>query len=248
MKEEYIVKLDPEDEYTHTPDESSNYNESMYFNVFDHKKKIGGWFRLGNRPNEGYSEMSCCLYLPDGKVGFMFGKPSISDNNSFNAGGMSFEVLEPFKRLHIEYKGKILLLSDPQQMMNPGKAFKSNPTVDCQVSLGILGESPMYGGETLKKDGSALDVDPEKSFSKAHYEQHISGEGSINSESNIKNFLTKVFILYSVLSLTIFLLMSFDKTSSTILTIFLSVTLSPSIKLLLIFLFFNIFPICGPPP
>ncbi|MDG2061712.1 MAG: hypothetical protein P8J93_07860 [SAR86 cluster bacterium] len=177
MKEEYIVKLDPEDEYTHTPDESSNYNESMYFNVFDHKKKIGGWFRLGNRPNEGYSEMSCCLYLPDGKVGFMFGKPSISDNNSFNAGGMSFEVLEPFKRLHIEYKGKILLLSDPQQMMNPGKAFKSNPTVDCQVSLGILGESPMYGGETLKKDGSALDVDPEKSFSKAHYEQHISGKG-----------------------------------------------------------------------
>ena len=85
MKEEYIVKLDPEDEYTHTPDESSNYNESMYFNVFDHKKKIGGWFRLGNRPNEGYSEMSCCLYLPDGKVGFMFGKPSISDNNSFIA-------------------------------------------------------------------------------------------------------------------------------------------------------------------
>ena len=179
MKEEYIVKLEPKDEYTHTPDESLNFNESMYFNMFDHKQKIGAWFRLGNRPNEGYAEMTCCLYLPDGNIGFMFGRPSIMDNKSFKAVGMSFEVLEPFKRLHVDFKGKLLLLSEPMQMMNPTKAFKSNPTVDSEVSLDILGESPMFGGETLKKDGSSLDIDPEKSFSKAHYEQHISGIGSI---------------------------------------------------------------------
>ena len=51
------IKLEPQDEYNHEPDEASNYNESMYFNVFDHNKKMGGWFRLGNRPNEGYAEM-----------------------------------------------------------------------------------------------------------------------------------------------------------------------------------------------
>jgi len=189
MKEDYIVKLEPEDEYTHSPDESSNYNESMYFNVFDHKQKIGGWFRLGNRPNEGYAEMSCCLYLPDGTVGFMFSRPSISNNDSFNAGGMTFEVLDPFKRLHINYKGKVLLLSEPQQMMNPAEAFKSNPTADCEVSLEILGKSPMFGGETLKKDGTSLDIDPEKSFSKAHYEQHISGEGTVKIGK--KDFIIK---------------------------------------------------------
>ena len=55
---DFIVKLDPEDEFNHIPDSSSNYNESMYFNVFDHGKKMGGWFRLGNRPNEGYAEMT----------------------------------------------------------------------------------------------------------------------------------------------------------------------------------------------
>ena len=69
------IKLEPQDEYNHEPDEASNYNESMYFNVFDHNKQMGGWFRLGNRPNEGYAEMTCCIYLPDGRIGFMFGRP-----------------------------------------------------------------------------------------------------------------------------------------------------------------------------
>jgi len=67
-----ITRLLPEDEFTHTPDAASNYNESMYFNVFDPTSKVGGWFRLGNRPNEGYAEMSICLYLPGGRVGSMF--------------------------------------------------------------------------------------------------------------------------------------------------------------------------------
>ena len=98
---DFIVKLDPGDEFNHIPDSSSNYNESMYFNVFDHGKKMGGWFRLGNRPNEGYAEMTCCLYLPDGRVGFMFGRPRIKNNDEFNAGGMVFKVLEPFKKLTI---------------------------------------------------------------------------------------------------------------------------------------------------
>jgi trk system potassium uptake protein TrkH len=47
-----------------------------------------------------------------------------------------------------------------------------------------------------------------KQFGYKMNELTYSGEGSINSESNIKDFLTKVFILYSVLSLTIFLLLN----------------------------------------
>ena len=162
---DFIVKLEPEDEFNHIPDSSSNYNESMYFNVFDHRKKMGGWFRLGNRPNEGYAEMTCCLYLPDGRVGFMFGRPRIKNNDEYNAGGMVFKVLEPFKKLSISYSGKILMLDNPKQMVDPGEAFKSNPTVNCHIEIVILGISPMFGGETIRKDGASLDIDPEKSFS-----------------------------------------------------------------------------------
>ena len=92
------IKLEPQDEFNHQPDEASNYNESMYFNVFDHNKKMGGWFRLGNRPNEGYAEMTCCIYLPDGRIGFMFGRPEITTNDFFDAGGMKFDVIDPLER------------------------------------------------------------------------------------------------------------------------------------------------------
>jgi hypothetical protein len=58
--------LEPSDEYPHEPDAATNYNESMYLNGFDVEQEVGGWFRLGNRVNEGYAEMSVCLYLPGG--------------------------------------------------------------------------------------------------------------------------------------------------------------------------------------
>ena len=41
--------------------------------------------------------MTCCIYLPDGRIGFMFGRPEISTNEVFDAGGMKFEVLEPLR-------------------------------------------------------------------------------------------------------------------------------------------------------
>jgi hypothetical protein len=176
----YRIILEPEDEYCHVPDAAKNYNESMYFNVFDPIKKIGGWFRLGNRVNEGYAEVSACLYLPDGRVGFMFSRPQIERNDELNAGGMRFEVVEPFKRQRVTYDGKILLLNHPLEMAHPSRAFKNNPLVDCKVDLHYRGIAPMYGGRPVNLDGSEIPIDPEKSFAKAHYEQHVAATGSFD--------------------------------------------------------------------
>ena len=174
----YRIILEPQDEYCHTPDAATNYNESMYFNVFDPVQKIGGWFRIGNRVNEGYAELSACLYLPDGRVGFMFNRPKIDTNDELNAGGMRIQVLEPFKRLRVTYDGKMLLLNKPLEMAHPSRAFKNNPLVDCTVDLDYRGIAPMYGGRPVLPDGSDIPVDPEKSFAKAHYEQHMSASGT----------------------------------------------------------------------
>lgn len=70
------IRLEPRDEHVHPIEAASNFNESMYLNCFDHAQRMGGWFRVGNRPNEGHAEMSCCVYLPDGSVGFLFNAPS----------------------------------------------------------------------------------------------------------------------------------------------------------------------------
>lgn len=175
----FKVRLEPQDEYTHTPDAAKNYNESMYFNAFDPVTKVGGWFRIGNRPNEGYAEMTVCVYLPDGRVAFTFGRPNISDNDALNAGGLRIEVVEPFKHLRLTYSGKLLVLAQPHEMADPKAAFRDNPRIEAEISLDFTGISPMWGGETVREDGTPLEIDPEKSFAKAHYEQHVAAKGTI---------------------------------------------------------------------
>jgi hypothetical protein len=173
----YKMRLDPVDEYTHVPTEAANYNESMYFNVFDPVAMTGGWFRIGNRPNENYAEVSVCLYLPDGRVGFIFARPTISGNERMEAGGLSIEVVEPFKSLTVRYSGEVLVLDQPADMADPKTAFRKHPKLPCTVHLDYEGVSPMYGGEAVREDGSAIEIDPEKSFAKAHYEQHCAAKG-----------------------------------------------------------------------
>ena len=98
--------LEPEDEYPHEPGTASNYNESMYLNVFDPDAEIGGWFRHREpASNEGHAEMSVCIYLPGGRVGFAYARPQIESNDEMDAGGLQIEVVEPFEHLKVAYEG-----------------------------------------------------------------------------------------------------------------------------------------------
>jgi hypothetical protein len=96
-----------------------------------------------------------------------------------DAGGMRFEVIEPFEHLRVTYDGNICLLENPLEMADPGTAFKRNPIVPCTVDLDYRAASKMYGGRPVNEDGSDIEIDPEKSFAKAHYEQHVSAKGTI---------------------------------------------------------------------
>jgi len=171
--------LEPSDEYCHEPDDASNFNESMYFNAYDPVRRVGGWFRIGNRVNEGYAEMSCCVYLPDGRVGFMFKRPKISSNAALDAGGMRIEVVEPFARLRVTYTGSVVVLARPREMVDPAKAFRENPVVSCRIALDYTGIAPMWGGRPIRADGGKAASDAAGSFAKAHYEQHMAVHGHI---------------------------------------------------------------------
>lgn len=168
------VRLEPHDEYTHELGPEPNFNESMYFNVFDPSERLGGFFRLGNRANEGQAEMTTCLYLPDGRVGFQFQRPAIADNDAFDAGGMRFTVHEPFEHLSVEYSGTVVLLEDPSAMADPRTAFKENPWVDCEVHLDYTRVSDMFGGEPEEPHEA-----PGEEFAKGHYEQLNEARGTI---------------------------------------------------------------------
>jgi hypothetical protein len=167
-------RLEPQDEYMHELGPEPNFNESMYFNLYDPAQGVGGWFRCGNRANEGYAEMTVCLYLPDGRVAFMYKRPEIDDNDAFDAGGIRFEVLEPFERLDVSYTGKVVVLDEPLQMADPKTAFTNNPYAECEVRIHYTGVSDMFGGEPDEPHEK-----PGEEFAKGHYEQLIAGSGTI---------------------------------------------------------------------
>jgi hypothetical protein len=151
-----------------------NFNESMYFNLYDPAARMGGFFRLGNRANEGRGEMTVCLYLPDGRVGFMFARPEVTTNDAFDAAGMRFEVVTPFEELRVEYEGPVVLLDDPLQMADPRRAFTENPHTSVEAHLRYRGAAPMVGGEP---DQPSEPTGEE--FARGHYEQLVSAAGSV---------------------------------------------------------------------
>ena len=169
------------DDYPHSPSPEPNFNESMYFNFFDRSREIGGFVRMGNRANEGYSEVTTCLFLPGGPVLFMYQRPAISNNERFDAGGMRFEVLEPLVRLRTTYEGAALYLEDPTQMADPARAFKENPQKQVRVELVHENVGPVYGST----GGDRPVEDPEVEFGRAHYEQHMRATGTITIDGEV---------------------------------------------------------------
>jgi len=169
--------LHPQDDYNHEPDDVSNFNESMYFSVFDPAQGMGGWYRLGNRVHEGHAEMSICWYLPDGRVAFMASRPEITTNEVMDAGGLRFEILEPLERQRVTYEGRMCLLERPHEMAEPSRAFRENPIVPVRMEIEHTAASVCTGGEVVNEDGSPLPIDPEKGFGKAHFDQQMSGRG-----------------------------------------------------------------------
>jgi hypothetical protein len=174
------MRLLPEDDFMHPREEATNFNESAYYNFFARSCGLGGWMRLGNRPNEGYAEMTACFYLPDGRVAFWFDRPHIDSNDEHNAGGLRFEVLRPFEEHLVTYTGPAVILDDPSQMEDPKRAFSENRRVECHLEQIHKGIAPAWGGEAEAEEGEApLKIDPEKSFARGHFEQHMGVSGSV---------------------------------------------------------------------
>src|SRR5262249_44764133 len=139
--------------------------------------------RLGNRPNEGYAEVTTCFYLPDGRVAFMFKRPEISTNHAHDAGGLRFEVLRPFAAHRVTYRGQCCLLANPLEIGEPRDAFTRNPHVPVELDVRYLGLSPGYGGELRRRDGdrwvSVRSEKPGQEFAKGHLEQHGKSAGTL---------------------------------------------------------------------
>ena len=172
------LRLDAADEFPHAVDDVVNFNESVYASGWNAGTKMGGWMRLGNRVNEGYAELSVCLYLPDGRVACQFKRPEISTNEGFDAGGLRYGVTEPFKSLEMEYEGELLVLDDPEDLRDPKKMFDTAPRAEGHVRFDIRGVSPVHGGEAMTPEAERLMFYGPR-FSRGHFNQHTGVRGEI---------------------------------------------------------------------
>jgi hypothetical protein len=130
------LKLDSNDEALHPTGSASNWNESRYVDFWDHGQRIGGWFRIGNRPNEGHGEVSACLYLPDGSVAFWFERASITAN-TLESGGQSWEIVEPWRSTRVRFRGEMMTLRDAWQLKDPKRTFGEAPRVPADIDLDV---------------------------------------------------------------------------------------------------------------
>lgn len=169
-------RLDSNDEFPHRPGNELNFNESVYVNGFDLNSRCGGWMRLGNRVNEGHAEAQVCLYLPDGRIACQFQRPGIESHENFNAGGLSYEVIEPLCRVRMDYQGELMVVDDPAVLRDARKLFQSTPRVAASVSMQLNGTSPVHGGEPTRDDQQTFYG---RDFSLGHFNQHTTTEVDI---------------------------------------------------------------------
>jgi hypothetical protein len=172
-----IGNVKPEDDYTHPLGPEENFNESVYFNFFDRERQMGGFVRIGNRANEGHAEMTVIVYLPDGSALFNYKRPQISTNDGWDAGGVKVDVLKPFEEVRTTYDGTVVYLKDPREMREPGDAFKQNPHRKLKLNILHRGVGPVYG--------HVADENSKNDFARAHYEQHMAIEGTIQLDDEV---------------------------------------------------------------
>lgn len=165
----------PEDDYTHPIGEDPTFSESMYFHFYDPRAELGGFLRVGNRPNEGSGEVTVCLYLPDGRLGFAYDRPRVTSNDRLDAAGMRVDVREPMRHIDVSYDGRIFVVDDPAAMTDPSTALGASPKSDCVIDLAVHAIAPA--------SEHSFDTD-EGSFVPNHYEQSIVVEGSVRIDDH----------------------------------------------------------------
>ncbi len=128
------IRLNEADEGVHAPGQESNWNESRYIDFWDPERRVGGWFRIGVRPNAGYAEMSACVFRPDGQVAFTFDRAPIA-RNGLTAGGQSWEITTPWRTNRVRFRGEMALLEDPWVLRDPRRAFTESARTAADIDL-----------------------------------------------------------------------------------------------------------------
>lgn len=124
------------DDYMHAVGPEPTWNESRYIDFHDRKAGVGGWFRIGMRPNEGHAEVSVSVNLPDGRTAFWYERSPV-DGNRLVAGGQSWSIGDPYRHSDVRYVGPVMILDDAWALSDPKRVFTTAPRLGASIELRV---------------------------------------------------------------------------------------------------------------
>jgi hypothetical protein len=178
--ESSIVAVPVEDELMHLPTDDLEFNESMYFSYVDERATHGALLRIGNRVNEGYTEVSVIVYLPGGGLAFRYERLPLTANTWFSAGGLEFELIEPLSQIRVTYRGSALRLGAGTDLEDARTTLKAAPSVPVELDLTFTSRLPLYG--LGGSDGSSGLAGGANAVALGHYQGpcHVTGTETVD--------------------------------------------------------------------
>lgn len=182
-----------DDDYTHkSQSEATNFNESVYCNFHASNGSVGGFIRIGNRPNENFAEVTLCVYAQDAKATFFhFSRPKISSNNGWDSllagdGRVAYHIKRPMEKVVVEFSGKTNQLLKPWLLRDPEALFKQRKKeiipVDAKLRLEFQLCGPVFGHAAPPQNKSdKSEKNDGEGFARSHYEQHGAVSGYLET-------------------------------------------------------------------
>jgi len=161
------------------------YNDSHYFNFFDHDLGIGGFTRIGKLANQNASVGLFVIYRADGEA-FLFAQSEFipRDFAEIRSNTIRYEIIEPLKRLRIQAGGRFLRLRNPRLLSDPTSLYRilsDHDFVDVEADLLFEGWAGVHNSKRLHARGLARrmvdkgfrlkDLAEARKFASEHYEQ-----------------------------------------------------------------------------
>lgn len=167
------------DEGMHEPTDDPQFNESMYFNFVDQSGDgFATLIRMGNRVNEGHSEVTVLVYLPNGSVAAHVERAPISDNARFDAGGLRIDVLDPLRKVRVRYAGDAHHLARGRDLLDPKRAFTESPVVALALDVEFDTIVQLYGLSGTS-DGAGGIEGGEDTIATGHYQGGTLATGTV---------------------------------------------------------------------